>query len=531
MENDKKATDQRLFAIYELMWRGVSVDEIFEATKIDRWFLHKIMRLLDCERELESSQLTWDLYVKSKRLGFLDETIARISKQTFSYALQPTYKMVDTCGGEFRAETPYFYGTFDTKESGGENEALDFIAKNQKPTVIVFGSGPIRIGQGIEFDYASVHCVMSLQRLGYEVVIINNNPETVSTDFDTADRLYFEPLCAEDVKHIIDIEKPMGVVVAFGGQTAIKLTKFLSQNGIRILGTPADSIDMAEDEESVLRRCWNPFHQPPRGFTVMNESEALDASHQLGYPVLMRPSYVLGGQNMIIAYSDEDIREYMEIILRQKQDNPVLIDKYLSGTEIEVDAICDGETILIPGIMEHIERTGVHSGDSIAVYPAPHIDDALAEVVVHTTEQLCTGLRAIGLINLQYIVMDQSLYVIEVNPRASRTVPYLSKVTGVPMCDLATKVSLGQKLCDLGYGTGLYPISPYVAVKVPVFSFEKLTDVDTQLGPEMKSTGEVLGIRKTLEEALHKGLIASGRKLLKKAAYSSVCGMVTNLSW
>ncbi|MGI6497870.1 MAG: carbamoyl-phosphate synthase large subunit [Oscillospiraceae bacterium] len=512
----KKATDQRLFAVYELMWRGVSIDEMFDATKIDRWFLHKITRILDCERELESTQLTRDLYVKSKRLGFLDETIARLSKQSFSYALQPTYKMVDTCGGEFRAETPYFYGTFDTKESGGENEALDFIAKNQKPTVLVLGSGPIRIGQGIEFDYASVHCVMSLQRLGYEVVIINNNPETVSTDFDTADRLYFEPLCAEDVMHIIDIEKPIGVFVAFGGQTAIKLTKTLSQNGIRILGTSADSIDMAEDRERFDELLESLSISRPRGFTVMNESEALDASHRLGYPVLMRPSYVLGGQNMIIAYSDEDIREYMEIILRQKQDNPVLIDKYLSGTEIEVDAICDGEAILIPGIMEHIERTGVHSGDSIAVYPAPHMDDTLAEMILETTEQICKGLRAVGLINLQYIVMDQSLYVIEVNPRASRTVPYLSKVTGVPMCDLATRVSLGEKLRDLGYGTGLYPISPYVAVKVPVFSFEKLTDVDTQLGPEMKSTGEVLGIGKNMEEALHKGLIASGRKLLKK---------------
>ncbi len=512
----KHATDQRLFAIYELFWRGISVDAIWEATKIDRWFLHKIMTLLSCEKELETSCLTWDLYVKSKRLGFLDDTIRRISQQNFSYSLQPIYKMVDTCGGEFRAETPYFYGTYDTKESGGENEALAFITKNEKPTVIVFGSGPIRIGQGIEFDYASVHCVMSLQKLGYEVVIINNNPETVSTDFDTADRLYFEPLCEEDVMHIIEIEKPIGVVVAFGGQTAIKLTKCLAKNGVPILGTSADSIDMAEDRERFDELLESLSINRPRGYTVMTETEALDASHQLGYPVLMRPSYVLGGQNMIIAYSDEDIKEYMAIILRQKQDNPVLIDKYLSGTEIEVDAICDGTSILIPGIMEHIERTGVHSGDSIAVYPAPHIDDDLAETIVTTTEKICKGLHAIGLVNLQYIVMNQSLYVIEVNPRASRTVPYLSKVTGVPMCDLATKVSLGETLDNLGYGTGLYPISPYVAVKVPVFSFEKLTDVDTQLGPEMKSTGEVLGIGKNLEEALHKGLIASGRKLLKK---------------
>ncbi|MDD4716404.1 MAG: carbamoyl-phosphate synthase large subunit, partial [Oscillospiraceae bacterium] len=512
----KHATDERLFAVYEAFRRGATVEEIHAASGIDRWFLNKILKIKIFEDEISVKQMCEEQYIRGKRLGFTDEAMERISDHPVPFHLAPTFKMVDTCGGEFRATTPYFYGTYDTEESGGENEALDFITKNNKPTVIVLGSGPIRIGQGIEFDYASVHCVTSLQEMGYEVVIINNNPETVSTDFDTADRLYFEPLCAEDVLHIIQVEKPLGVVVAFGGQTAIKLTGHLDKHGITIIGTPADSIDMAEDRERFDALLESLSIKRPKGFTVMTTAEALDASHQLTYPVLMRPSYVLGGQNMIIAYSDEDILEYMAIILRQKQDNPVLIDKYLNGIEIEVDAICDGENILIPGIMEHIERTGVHSGDSIAVYPPMHIDDSLTGLIVSTTDRICTGLKAIGLINLQYIVRGHELFVIEVNPRASRTVPYLSKVTGVPMCDLATKVSLGQKLCDLGYGTRLYKISPYTAVKVPVFSFEKLADVDTQLGPEMKSTGEVLGIGKNLEEALFKGLIASGHTMQKK---------------
>ena len=512
----KDATDERLFAIYELMKRGVTTKEIHDFTMIDMWFLEKLNNLLAYEREIKDQPLTHAQYTRGKKLGYTDEALTRIcgTKPTFRH--EATFKMVDTCAGEFAATTPYFYGTYDTPEQGGENEAMEFIGKSGKETVVVFGSGPIRIGQGIEFDYASVHCVESLQRLGYEVVIVNNNPETVSTDFDTADRLYFEPLCAEDVMNIISIEKPKGVVVAFGGQTAIKLTKTLAKNNVPIIGTSADSIDAAEDRErfeELLERC---NIKRPKGHTVMTTEEALAAAHDLGYPVLMRPSYVLGGQNMIIAYGDEDINEYMAIILRQKQDNPVLIDKYLSGTEIEVDAICDGENILIPGIMEHVERTGIHSGDSIAVYPAKDIDDELSAKIVKTTEMLCTELKAIGLINLQYIIMNREIYVIEVNPRASRTVPYLSKVTGVPMCDLATKVSLGMKLTDLGYGTGLYPTSPYTAVKVPVFSFEKLTDVDTQLGPEMKSTGEVLGIGNNLEEALYKGLIASGSKMNKK---------------
>ena len=510
------ATDERLFAVYELLKRGVSVEKMHEETMIDCWFLSKILNLLNYERELAKGQLTQELYTQGKKLGYPDSTIARLSGCEVTFERKPTFKMVDTCAGEFAAHTPYFYATYDTEEAGGEDEALEFIGENrEKQTVIVLGSGPIRIGQGIEFDYASVHCVMSLRQLGYEVVIINNNPETVSTDFDTGDRLYFEPLSPEDVLDIINIEKPIGVVVAFGGQTAIKLTKTLAAHNIPILGSSADTIDMAEDRERFDALLERSGIKRPKGHTIMTTEEALNAAQDLGYPVLMRPSYVLGGQNMIIAYCDEDIEEYMAIILSHKQDNPVLIDKYLSGMEIEVDAICDGENILIPGIMEHVERTGIHSGDSIAVYPASDIDDDMSAKIVATTETLCRELNALGLINLQYILMDGEIYVIEVNPRASRTVPYISKVTGVPMCDLATKVSLGYKLVDLGFGTGLYKPSPYVAVKVPVFSFEKLTDVDTHLGPEMKSTGEVLGIGNNLEEALYKGLIASGHKMTK----------------
>ena len=510
------ATDERLFAVYELLKRGVSIEKMHQETMIDCWFLSKILNLLNYERELAKGQLTQELYTQGKKLGYPDSTIARLSGCEVTFERKPTFKMVDTCAGEFAAHTPYFYATYDTEEAGGEDEALEFIGENrEKQTVIVLGSGPIRIGQGIEFDYASVHCVMSLRQLGYEVVIINNNPETVSTDFDTGDRLYFEPLSPEDVLDIINIEKPIGVVVAFGGQTAIKLTKTLAAHNIPILGSSADTIDMAEDRERFDELLERSGIKRPKGHTIMTTEEALTAARDLGYPVLMRPSYVLGGQNMIIAYCDEDIEEYMAIILSHKQDNPVLIDKYLSGMEIEVDAICDGENILIPGIMEHVERTGIHSGDSIAVYPASDIDDDMSAKIVATTETLCRELNALGLINLQYILMDGEIYVIEVNPRASRTVPYISKVTGVPMCDLATKVSLGYKLVDLGFGTGLYKPSPYVAVKVPVFSFEKLTDVDTHLGPEMKSTGEVLGIGNNLEEALYKGLIASGHKMTK----------------
>ena len=420
--------------------------------------------------------------------------------------------MVDTCAAEFEAQTPYFYSTFDK-----ENEAAQFIKNknSDKKTVIVFGSGPIRIGQGIEFDYASVHCVWALKKAGYDVVIVNNNPETVSTDFDTADRLYFEPLTTEDVMGIIKTENPFGVVVAFGGQTAIKLTKFLSESGVNILGTSYDAIDMAEDRERFDELLEKYHIKRPRGVTVMTTEEALSVADKIGYPVLLRPSYVLGGQNMIIAFNEADVKEYMAIILAQNIENPILIDKYLQGTEIEVDAICDGEDILIPGIMEHIERAGVHSGDSIAVYPAWNLSDEMTQIIVESSRNLAIELKTKGLVNIQYLIYNNELYVIEVNPRSSRTIPYISKVTGVPMVDLATRAMLGEKLSDMGYGTGLYRKSPYIAVKVPVFSFEKLINVDNHLGPEMKSTGEVLGIAGTLEEALYKGLIAAGYKMKK----------------
>ena len=510
------ATDERLFAVYELLKRGVSVEKMHQETMIDCWFLSKILNLLNYERELAKGQLTQELYTQGKKLGYPDSTIARLSGCEVTFERKPTFKMVDTCAGEFAAHTPYFYATYDTEEAGGEDEALEFIGENrEKQTVIVLGSGPIRIGQGIEFDYASVHCVMSLRQLGYEVVIINNNPETVSTDFDTGDRLYFEPLSPEDVLDIINIEKPIGVVVAFGGQTAIKLTKTLAAHNIPILGSSADTIDMAEDRERFDELLERSGIKRPKGHTIMTTEEALNAARELGYPVLMRPSYVLGGQNMIIAFNEQDIREYMDIILAQHIENPVLIDKYLMGIEIELDAICDGEDILIPGIMQHVERAGIHSGDSIAVYPAWQLEDAMVRRVVDCSKRLAVEMKTLGLVNIQYLIYEDELYVIEVNPRSSRTIPYISKVTGVPMVDLATRAMLGEKLRDLGYGTDLAPISPYVAVKVPVFSSEKLVDVDTHLGPEMKSTGEVLGIANTMEEALFKGLIAAGYQMKK----------------
>ncbi len=472
------ATDQRLFVVYEAIKRGVSIEEICNITKIDRWFLYKLKNLTG--------------YKKPK--------------------MPLVYKMVDTCGGEFAAQTPYFYSI----ENGCENEALPFIEKSTRQRVVVLGSGPIRIGQGIEFDYACVHCVWSLKKLGYEVIVVNNNPETVSTDFDTADRLYFEPLCIEDVMSIIDMEEPIGVIVAFGGGTAIKLTKKLAERGVPIIGTSADSIDICEDRKRFDMLLEDLAINRPKGFGVMTEKEALTAANSLGYPVLIRPSYVLGGQNMIIAYSHEDISEYMKIILRRKQDNPVLVDKYLSGREIEVDAICDGKDVLIPGIMEHIERTGIHSGDSMAVYPATHIEDILSDKIFEITKKICIALDVRGLVNIQYVLWHDEIYVIEVNPRASRTVPYISKVTGIMMCELATRVSLGETLCSMGLKPGVAKIPPYTAVKVPVFSFEKLAGVDTQLGPEMKSTGEVLCLGKNLQEALYKGLVAAGYKMHKK---------------
>ena len=538
-ERVSQCTDQRLFAVFQALKRNImSVDEIHAVTMIDEWFLNKMMKLVSMEKTFLSvkdgkTELSADLYLEAKKNGYPDKVIEKMTGVSIPGStgiiteaekaaglraegklahIPATYKMVDTCAGEFNAETPYFYGGFDA-----ENEAASFLKdmeankkRSSKGTIIVLGSGPIRIGQGIEFDYASVQCVWSLKKLGYEVAIINNNPETVSTDFDTADRLYFEPLTPEDVMSVINTEKPIGVVVAFGGQTAIKLTKFLDSQGIRILGTSADSIDLAEDRERFEELCEKLNINRPKGLTIFTEQEALEATAKLGYPVLLRPSYVLGGQNMIVAFNDDDVKEYMKIILAQGIENPVLIDQYMMGIELEVDGICDGEDVLIPGIMEHIERTGIHSGDSIAVYPSWNLNDVLREKIVRQSKDLAIKLGTKGLVNIQYLIYNNDLYIIEVNPRSSRTVPYISKVTGVPMVELATRAMLGEKIKDMGYGTGLYRIPPYFAVKVPVFSFEKLMDVDTHLGPEMKSTGEVLGIASTMEEALFKGLIGAG---------------------
>ncbi len=508
-ERLRRVDDRRLFTIFEAMKSGVSVEEIFSITKIDRWFLWKLRGLADFEQALEKDGLTAERYAEGKRLGYPDETLLRLSgaDRLPEEPRKAVYKMVDTCGAEFDAETPYFYSSFD---QFCESRAFP---RSGRPVILVLGSGPIRIGQGIEFDYSSVHCVWTLKELGYDVVIVNNNPETVSTDYDTADRLYFEPLYPEDVCHIIDVEKPVGVVVAFGGQTAIKLTKFLDRQGIPILGTSAESIDMAEDRErfdALLER----FHiKRPQGRGVLGMEEALAAANELGYPVLLRPSYVIGGQNMVIAHNGEDVKTYMNVILSGKVENPVLVDQYLMGKELEVDVISDGTDVLIPGVMQHIERTGVHSGDSIAVYPPFSIGDRMLRTIVDCSEKLALSLGTKGLINIQYLIYQGELYVIEVNPRASRTVPYISKVTGVPMVDLATQVSVGRPLRSLGYGTGLYPQPPYVAVKVPVFSFEKLTDANAALSPEMKSTGEVLGLGKNMQEALFKGLVSAGYKV------------------
>ena len=534
-----ECTDQRIFAIFQAIKRNIlSIIQINKITKIDLWFLAKLENLAFMEKDFAKvkageKEFTPELYKVAKNAGYPDKVIQELTGQKITGAsgilseakeaaklvkqgkvahIPAVYKMVDTCAGEFNAETPYFYGTYDS-----QNEARIFLderkekgKKSSKGTIIVLGSGPIRIGQGIEFDYASVQCVWALKRLGYDVVTINNNPETVSTDFDTSDRLYFEPLTPEDVMGVINTEKPVGVVVAFGGQTAIKLTKFLDSQGIRILGTSADSIDLAEDRERFEELCAKLNINRPKGLTIFTEEEALEATQKLGYPVLLRPSYVLGGQNMIIAFNDDDVKEYMKIILAQGIENPVLIDQYMMGTELEVDAICDGKDILIPGIMEHIERTGIHSGDSIAVYPSWNLNDILREKIINQSRELALALGTKGLVNIQYLIYNNDLYIIEVNPRSSRTVPYISKVTNVPMVDLAVRAMLGEKVKDMGFGTGLYRLPPYFAVKVPVFSFEKLMDVDTHLGPEMKSTGEVLGIASTMEEAIFKGLIGAG---------------------
>ena len=504
----------RSFCVFEALKRNIPIDTICEITKIDKWFVAKLKNLKELEDWLSDGDLTQEKYDTAKKYCYLDRSIEALSGKSLGEwgitKRHAVYKMVDTCAAEFSAETPYFYSTYDE-----ENEAEEFLQQHptDKKKVLVFGSGPIRIGQGIEFDYCSVHCVWALKEMGCEAILCNNNPETVSTDFDTGDRLYFDPLTFEDVDSLIATEKPDGVVVQFGGQTAIKLTKHLQEIGANILGTCAESIDAAEDRElfdELLEKCDIPR---PAGETVFTSEEAVATANKLGYPVLLRPSYVLGGQNMIIANADSDVVEYMKIITAQKLENPVLIDKYMMGTEVEVDAICDGTDFLIPGIMEHIERAGVHSGDSISVYPAQTLSERIKKVIITYTERLAKALNVIGLVNIQYVVYDHQVYVIEVNPRSSRTVPYISKVTGVPMVDIATKIMLGHSLREQGYTSGLYPAGEYVAVKVPVFSFEKLHDVDTQLGPEMKSTGECLGIAKTFSEALYKGLIAAGFKM------------------
>ncbi len=514
-EKIKDINDERLLVLAEAIRRGITIEEINEITKIDLYFLNKIKDLVRIEEELKVmnlENLNKDYIKKVKKMGFPDEIIAKYTGCTpkdvrvrrKALGICATYKMVDTCAAEFEAITPYYYSTFD--------EVCES-KKSDKKKVLVVGSGPIRIGQGIEFDYCSVHSVWGLKEEGYETIIVNNNPETVSTDFDTADRLYFEPLTSEDVQNIVETEKIDGVIVQFGGQTAIKLIKALDQMGVRIFGTEPYYIDAAEDREKfdqVLEEIGIPR---PEGKTVFTLEEAIEAANELKYPVLVRPSYVLGGQGMEIAYSDKDVKEYMEIITRVKQEHPILIDKYMMGKEIEVDAICDGVDILIPGIMEHLERAGVHSGDSISVYPSLSISDKLKEKIVDYTRKLSKALHVIGLVNIQYVYYNHELYVIEVNPRSSRTIPYISKVTGIPMVNIATRIMMGRTLKDFKYGTGLYKESKYYAVKVPVFSFEKLQDVDTSLGPEMKSTGEVLGIAKSFPDALYKGIIGSGMKL------------------
>ena len=512
-------TDERLFVVAEALRRGFSPQKIYSITKMDIWFLDGFKRIIDMEEELKrcKGEPDVDTLKRAKEMCFADSYIgalcgmaqAEVKALRERYGIIPAFKMVDTCAAEFDAETPYYYSTYD-----GENEARDDGSGRKK--VLVLGSGPIRIGQGIEFDYCSVHSVWALKKLGCETIIVNNNPETVSTDFDVADKLYFEPLTAEDVQNIVEQEKPWGAVVQFGGQTAIKLAKALTDMGVRILGTSSDGVDAAEDRErfdDILQKCSIPR---AKGRTVFTVQEALDAAHELGYPVLVRPSYVLGGQGMEIAYTDRNIEEFMKIINMTVQEHPILVDKYLMGRELEVDGVFDGEDVLIPGIMEHVERAGVHSGDSIAVYPPLHLEDKHRELILKHTQNMAKHLGVIGLINAQYILYDDDIYVIEVNPRSSRTIPYISKVTGVPIIDLATRVMLGEKLKDMEYGTGLYRESSYYAVKAPVFSFEKLTDVDTGLGPEMKSTGEVLGLAETYPQALLKAFKGSGMRAPKK---------------
>ena len=502
--------DQRIYVIAEAIRKGIDYDTIHEITMVDHWFIDKIAILVEMEQALQTQPLTVQLLREAKRIEFPDNVISRltglpeaeIKQMRYDNGIVASYKMVDTCAAEFAASTPYYYSVY-----GGENEAVE-----TKPLkkVLVLGSGPIRIGQGIEFDYCSVHATWAFSREGYETVIINNNPETVSTDFDIADKLYFEPLTPEDVENVVNIEHPDGAVVQFGGQTAIKLTESLMKMGVPILGTSAENVDAAEDRElfdKILEECEIPR---PSGGTVYTAEEAKAVANKLGYPVLVRPSYVLGGQGMQIAISDTEIEEFMEIINRIAQDHPILVDKYLQGKELEVDAVCDGTDILIPGIMEHIERAGVHSGDSISVYPAQTISEKVKATIAEYTRRLAKSLHVIGLINIQFIVVGEDVYVIEVNPRSSRTVPYISKVTGIPIVDLATEVIIGKKIRDLGYEPGLQPEAGYVAIKMPVFSFEKIRGAEISLGPEMKSTGECLGIAKTFNEALYKAFLGAG---------------------
>ena len=515
IERLKVVDDRRIWVIAEACRRGVSYDTIHDITKIDKWFIDKIAILVEMEGRLRSEALTVDLLREAKRIEFPDKVIAQLTGKDEEYiknmryenGITASFKMVDTCAAEFEATTPYYYSCFD-----GENEA-DGTAKKKK--VLVLGSGPIRIGQGIEFDFCSVHCTWAFSNAGYETIIINNNPETVSTDFDIADKLYFEPLTPEDVENVVNIEKPDGAVVQFGGQTAIKLTESLMKMGVPILGTKAEDVDAAEDRElfdEILEQTGIPR---AAGDTVYTAQEAKAAANRIGYPVLVRPSYVLGGQGMHIAFNDDEIVEFIDTINQIAQDHPILIDKYLMGKEIEVDAVCDGTDILIPGIMEHIERTGVHSGDSISVYPAPTISDHVKETIVEYTKRLARALHVVGLINIQFIAMNEEVYVIEVNPRSSRTVPYISKVTGIPIVDLATKVILGATIKGMGYEPGLAPEADYIAIKMPVFSFEKLRGAEISLGPEMKSTGECLGIAKNFNEALYKAFIGAGIQLPK----------------
>ncbi|MEZ3444236.1 MAG: carbamoyl-phosphate synthase large subunit [Lachnospiraceae bacterium] len=510
-----KVDDQRIYVIAEALRKGIDYDTIYEITKIDRWFIDKIAIIVEMEHALETQPLTLELLKEAKRIEFPDSVIARlvgiteaeVKQMRYASHVTAAFKMVDTCAAEFEASTPYYYSCYD-----GVNEAVE---TNPPKKVLVLGSGPIRIGQGIEFDYCSVHATWAFSKAGYETIIINNNPETVSTDFDIADKLYFEPLTPEDVENIVNLEKPDGAVVQFGGQTAIKLTESLMKMGVPILGTKAEDVDAAEDRElfdKILEQT-----QIPRaaGGTVYTAEEAKEVANRLGYPVLVRPSYVLGGQGMQIAISDEEIEEFIEIINRIAQDHPILVDKYLQGKELEVDAVCDGTDILIPGIMEHIERTGVHSGDSISVYPAHTISDKVKETIAEYTRRLAKALHVKGLINIQFIAVGEEVFVIEVNPRSSRTVPYISKVTGIPIVDLATEVIIGKTIRELGYEPGLQKEAGYVAIKMPVFSFEKIRGAEISLGPEMKSTGECLGIAKTFNEALYKAFLGAGIDLPK----------------